>query len=380
MIQIRVFVLSLLFLWTTSGFSQYKVSFTIQQLPSYFKGDTIYLTGAFNNWNPQHPDYLLLRRGQQFGITIELPKGMYEYKFTTGGWDQVETAADGTPTENRVVNIEKDTTISVKIEDWATHFIQKEKSSTAGKNVHIMDSAFYMPQLNRHRRIWVYLPQSYCYSKKHYPVLYMNDGQNVFDNATAYSGEWGVDEALDSISRQHGEAIVVAVDNGGVKRLNEYSPFDHPSYGKGEGNAYVDFLVQTLMPYINKQYRTKKNSRYNYIAGSSMGGLISLYAVLKYPKKFGAAGVFSPAFWLVPQLKDFVGKRADKLHARIYFYAGQMESETMVPDMLTVFETLKSKAKPEMISVIRAEGRHNETAWRKEFPLFYKWLQVPVVW
>lgn len=371
--------LPVLLFWTSVAFSQYKVTFNVQHLPANFTGDSIYIAGAFNNWNPQHPQYQLKKRGEQFGITIELPRDMYEYKFTTGGWDHVETAAGGAPIENRVLTVESDTTVPVTIEDWASHFPQKEKDSTAGKNVHIMDTVFYMPQLDRHRRIWVYLPPSYCRSKKNYPVLYMHDGQNVFDDATAYAGEWGVDEALDSLSQRHGEVIVVAVDNGGDKRLNEYSPYDNPAYGKGEGDAYVDFLVQTLMPYINKHYRTKKGGRYTYVAGSSMGGLISLYAVLKYPKKFAAAGVFSPAFWLAPQLKEFAAQQAEKVRSRIYFYGGQMESETMVPDMLAVFEALKSEAKPEMTSVIRAEGRHNEKTWREEFPAFYKWLKVPRV-
>ena len=105
-----------------------------------------------------------------------------------------------------------------------------------------------------------------------------------------------------------------------------------------------------------------------------MGGLISLYAMLKYPDKFGAAGVFSPAFWMAPGLKDYVAKRASKLKGRVYFYAGGLESERMVPDMLQVFETLNAHSKAELKSHIRAEGRHTESVWREEFPLFYEWL------
>src|SRR5947209_17083850 len=99
----------------------------------------------------------------------------------------------------------------------------------------------------------------------------MNDGQNVFDAATSAYGEWGVDEALDTLGKTHGETIVVAIDNGGTHRMNEYSPFDMKEYGKGEGDTYVDFLVQTLMPYINNHYRTRKSEKYTAIAGSSMG-------------------------------------------------------------------------------------------------------------
>jgi len=246
--------------------------------------------------------------------------------------------------------------------------------STASKNVHVIDTAFYIPQLGRYRRIWLYLPESYKTSKNKYPVLYMHDGQNVFDDKTSFSGEWGVDEAIDTLGKVLGEMIVVAIDNGGAKRMTEYNPYDSEKFGKGEGDAYVDFIVHTLRPFINKNYRTKRSSKYTYTAGSSMGGLISLYAILKYPNRFGGAGVFSPAFWLAPQIKDDVLKKGRKVKSKIYFFAGQLESETMVPDMLSVFQLFNSRSKAKLTSVIRSEGRHSESTWRNEFPLFYKWL------
>ncbi len=225
------------------------------------------------------------------------------------------------------------------------------------------------------RNVLVYLPPGYgANPEQRYPVLYMHDGQNLFDHATASFGEWGIDEALDTMSHMFGEMIVVAVDHAGEKRINEYSPFDTQEHGKGEGDAYVDFLVQTLIPYINNHYRTKKSPRYTAIAGSSMGGLISFYAALKYPNKFGAAGIFSPAFWVNPQMKDYTVKRASKAKARMYFYAGQQESKTMVPDMLSYFEILNQRSKAKLKTHIRAEGRHSEETWRQEFPGFYAWL------
>ena len=145
-------------------------------------------------------------------------------------------------------------------------------------------------------------------------------------------------------------------------------------YGKGEGDQYVDFLAKTLKPYIDKNYRTRKNAKNTFIAGSSMGGLISFYALLKYPKVFGGAGVFSPAFWITPQLKNINPGQAKKVKGKIYFYAGQLESETMVSDMLNVFEQMRKYSKAKMQTVIRAEGKHNEQTWRKEFPLFYRWI------
>jgi len=357
--------------------AQYKVSFVITRLPAYHNADdNVYLVGSFNNWNPKDEKLQLKSINGKNSLTIELPRGTFEYKFTKGGWDKVESGNGGFPTENRRITVESDTTINVEIEHWADHFPKQPKQSTANAQVHVMDTAFYMPQLNRYRRIWIYLPASYSTSRKKYPVLYMHDGQNVFDNATSGFGEWGVDEALDTLGPKYGETIVVAIDNGAGKRLNEYAPYDMAKYGKGEGDAYVDFLVNTLRPYINKHYRTKKCGKHTFIAGSSMGGLISFYAILKYPKKFGAAGVFSPAFWINPQLKNIDAKKAKKVKGKIYFYAGQQESETMVPDMLNVFEQMLEHSKAKMKTVIRAEGKHNEATWREEFPLFYKYLPL----
>lgn len=357
------------------SFGQYKLSFVIDKLPVYHKSsDKIYLVGNFNNWNAGDENLALKQANGRYGITIELQKGMYEYKFTRGSWEKVESLNGGFPTENRSIVLESDTIIHIEIQHWADHFPKKEKVSTASKNVHVPDTGFYIPQLNRYRRIWIYLPESYQTSNKKYPVLYMHDGQNVFDDATSGYGEWGVDEALDSLGPKNKEIIVVAIDNGGDKRINEYSPYDMEKYGKGEGDQYVDFLAKTLKPYIDKNYRTRKNAKNTFIAGSSMGGLISFYALLKYPKVFGGAGVFSPAFWITPQLKNINPGQAKKVKGKIYFYAGQLESETMVSDMLNVFEQMRKYSKAKMQTVIRAEGKHNEQTWRKEFPLFYRWM------
>lgn len=356
-------------------YAQYRVTFVITEVPAYHNSsDKIYLVGSFNGWNPKDEKLLLAKDNHQSSITIELPPGTIEYKFTKGSWEKVESANNGFPTQNRMLTVESDTTVTVGIQHWADHFPKEPVKSTASKNVHILDSAFYIPQLDRYRRVRIYLPGSYAASRKKYPVLYLQDGQNVFDNRTAGFGEWGVDEALDTLGPKSGELIVVAVDHGGTKRINEYAPFDMEKYGRGEGDAYVDFLVKTLRPYINKHYRTKKCGKHNYIAGSSMGGLISFYALLKYPKKFGGAGVFSPAFWINPQLKNIAPPKAKKVRGKIYFFAGQLENETMVPDMLNVFEQMHKHSNAKMKTVIRAEAKHNEAAWRAEFPFLYEWL------
>lgn len=356
--------------------AQYKVTFKIIQLPDYHQSsDFVYVAGSFNNWNPSQKEAAFQKDKNGFlEISTVVPKGKLEYKITRGNWEKGESGAAGMPMQNRVTEVLSDTIIHVSVLHWADHFPKTPKQSTASANVKIIETHFYIPQLNRYRRIWIYLPPGYAKSKIKYPVLYMHDGQNVFEDTTAYSGEWGVDEALDTLNKKTTQMIIVAVDNGGDKRLNEYSPYNMERFGKGEGDAYIDFLVNTLRPYINKNYRTKRCGKHNFIAGSSMGGLISFYALLKHPKKWGGAGVFSPAFWIVPSLKNNLAKKSKKIKSKIYFYAGKQESIEMVPDLLAVFSQLNVHSKAKLKTVIRSEGAHNEATWRKEFPLFYSWI------
>ncbi|HEY6504820.1 MAG TPA: alpha/beta hydrolase-fold protein [Chitinophagaceae bacterium] len=353
--------------------AQPTIRFTIVTLPEYHaSGSDIYVAGSFNGWNPQDANYRFQRTEKgEYYIDLKLADGKYEYKITRGGWDKTECKKGGAGVANRVLIVPGEATIQLNIEEWADRIPAKPRVSTAGRNVQVIDTAFLIPQLKRTRRIWVYLPEGYTSSKTKYPVLYMHDGQNVFDDATSFSGEWGVDECIDSMKKK---CIVVAIDNGGQKRINEYCPYDMERFGKGEGDQYVDFLAVTLKPYIDKRYRTLKDRKNTFVAGSSMGGLISMYAVLKYPAVFGGAGVFSPAFWVGPKIFDDIKDKGNAVASKIYFYGGKQEGENMIPDMIKAYEEMGKVSKSEMTTVVREDGKHNEARWRIEFPLFYEWI------
>lgn len=380
----RIFLLIVSIFFTLTSHTQFNVRFEIKSLPpDHPTNAAVYLAGSFNGWNPQNDQFKFSKDGKgNYFFEMKLETGSYEYKITRGGWDKVECRKGGAGIENRKLKVEGSTTISLEIEEWQDRFGTPKPRNSASKQVRIIDTAFFIPQLNRARRVWLYLPEDYSTSKKRWPVLYMHDGQNVFDDATSFSGEWGVDEFLDSTTLR--SCIIVAVDNGLTKRLNEYSPYDFSpkslglsqkdTLSKGEGSLYVDFIVKTLKPYIDRNYRTLRKRDNTFIAGSSMGGLISMYALLKYPKKFGGAGVFSPAFWVTPSIFDEINARGRKVKAKIYFYAGKQEGETMVPLTIKAFETMSTVSKSKMTTVIRDEGKHNEARWRIEFPLFYEWL------
>lgn len=161
---------------------------------------------------------------------------------------------------------------------------EHDKPSTATKNVIILEKTLTIPKLNRQRRLRIYLPENYQLSKQHYPVLYMHDAQNLFDDKTAYAGEWGIDETLNRLAAENGlSLIVVGIDNGLELRMNELSPWPNQEYGVAEGEQYMDFIVNEVKPFIDKSYRTLTDKNNTAIMGSSMGGLISHYAIFEYP-------------------------------------------------------------------------------------------------
>jgi len=369
------FAVSLLFF--AAGEAQFTVRFKLGKYPLQHPQDSIFIAGNFNDWNPHNSAYVLSQGDENIlSLYTKLPAGEYEFKCTRGGWKKAECQDHGIEIENHEFEIYSDTTIEINVEAWKDDFIGVSRKHSAGKQVHIMDTAFYMPQLNRYRRIWVYLPDGYTASQKHYPVLYMQDGQNIFDAATSAFGEWGVDECLDSLIRLGRPAsIVVGIDNG-PQRLNEYNPYEFQNFGKGEADQYLAFITETLKPFIDKQYRTLSGKENTLIAGSSMGALLAYYAMLKKPDIFGKAGIYSPTFWAAPGIRSLTDSLAAKNNGKFFFYMGEREGASYINELQEIQELLGERSAAQIYSVIDAKGKHNEKAWRKWFPEFYCWIMA----
>ena len=230
------------------------------------------------------------------------------------------------------------------------------------------------PQLDTLKRMWIYLPDNYDEEPRHcYPVLYMHDGQNLFDTSTAFSGEWRIDEWLDRTKGR--KMIVVGIEHGNEKRIQELTPFPNPEYGGGGANAYLEFVVNDLKPYIDKHFRTDPNKTSTGIMGSSLGGLVSLYAMLQYPEVFGFAGVFSPSLWFNEEIFSFVNETELAKDQRFYILGGTEEGETMIPNMQRMTLLLLRKGIPEENLRYKTVegGRHNEDLWAKEIPEALTW-------
>jgi alpha-glucosidase len=252
---------------------------------------------------------------------------------------------------------------------YLIYIIPAYAQTTASKNV----STFTIsaPQLKTQKKIWVYLPEGYAASRKKYPVIYMHDAQNLFDKSTSYSGEWRVDETLDSL---HAQTIVVGIEHGNEKRIDELTPYKNAKYGGGNTAAYLDFIVTTLKPHIDSLYRTKPERKHTTIFGSSLGGLVSFYAVLKYPDVFGKAGIFSPAFWINNEIYE-LAKDSKIIKVKLYFMCGDNEDKDMVPDMQEMIAYTKEIVCEKCLTEkIIPEGKHNEKLWANQFAEAYLWL------
>ncbi len=354
-----------------------QVTINITQIPTNTpQSAAIYMPSSLNSWNAAGNQIQDLGNGH-YQIIIPEGTGTVEYKFTRGSWATVEGNANGGFLPNRSFTFTGNPqAINVTILSWED---LGGSSSTAASNVYIMSMSFYMPQLNRYRKIWLYLPPDYYTTTKTYPVLYMQDGQNLFDNATSFSGEWQVDETLNSLFQQGNYgAIVLGIDNGGSERLNEYSPWNNPSYGGGQGDLYSQFVAETLKPYIDLNYRTKPESQYNAVLGSSMGALISSYIGAKYPNTFQKVGNFSSAYWFAkPQLINYITTNTQNYNSsRMYFVAGTNESTSMVPDNNDVKNAFQNKQLSSLNTQTKYDnyGTHSESYWRGEFAAAYLWL------
>jgi len=362
----------------------------VESLPaSTPAGVSIYVAGNFNGWNPGDSTYRLKPDGKgNYSVALrDSIRGPIEFKFTLGSWDAVETDSAGADIQNRSVFVKPESGGAYlgRVAQWRDPKSKKPREHTARPTVSVISEAFMMPELARPRRVWIYLPPGYSSSSTRYPVLYMHDGQNVFDNATSFVGEWGVDETLDSLNALGDkDVIVVGVDHGDAKRFDEYSPWKNARFGGGEGDKYVDFLVKTLKPYIDSHYRTLTDRANTGVAGSSMGGLISLYAILKYPDVFSRAGIFSPAFWVAPEAYSYVAAAPPlRSDSRLYFVIGAQEAAnadeaaTYVKDQERMVDSLVAHGLQRgrnIVALSRADGKHSEWFWRREFPAAYQWL------
>ncbi|MBL8784718.1 MAG: carbohydrate esterase, partial [Deltaproteobacteria bacterium] len=309
----------------------------------------------------------------RFATMLQLPNPTtFEYKFTRGSWDTVEKALDGSERENRSASLTAAfARIEVSVAAWRDLIPTKP---TAG-HVDLVDafpSAFLVPD----RDLVIYLPPGYSDAANaavRYPVLYMHDGQNLMDPATsAFGTEWQVDETAEMMISAGDVAPVIIVGVGNtVDRIPEYTPVVDAEYGGGDADDYGRFLTEELMPYIDSHYRTDTAGARTGLAGSSLGGLVSLYLGLEYPNDFGRLGVISPSVWWADQyIVGYVEALATKPPLHIWLDIGTTEGQETVSDTRLLRDALTAKGwvLNQDLAYHEYQGAsHNEAAWAARF-------------
>jgi len=301
----------------------------------------IHLASSLDGWDPGGRPVPRVAAGL-FVATFELPAGtMLEYKFTRAGtWESVEKGPAGEEVPNRRLAVDADgddRVIVVRVARWA------DRAAAAPRNVAcdgapttapatrpastrtgtFRTHAVPAPRIGGQRRVTVWLPPGYAERpEERYPVVYFHDGNNVFDAATSFAGvEWQADETADRLIRagRIRPAILVAIDNS-PQRVAEYTAWPEPSRGGGRADAYLDFLVHSVKPLIDATYRTRPGRADTATVGSSLGGLVALYAAYRHPDVFGAAAGLSPSlFWADGALIRYVQAHPLPAPARLWF-------------------------------------------------------------
>lgn len=235
----------------------------------------------------------------------------------------------------------------------------------------------WSPQLRNRRNVDVYLPESYGAGRRRYPVVYMQDGQNLQDPAIAFAGNtWHLEDGLLWLAGRGIEPIVVGVHNTGVDRMNEYSPFKDPHSGGGAGARYARFLTETVKARLDASYRTEPGRASTVIAGSSMGGLISLYAFFRRPSPFGGAAVISPSVWFAGRRILAFVQRSRRAGGRLYIDVGTSEGTGTLRDARTLARVLRRKDfKEDSLRYQEFQGhQHREADWAWRLPQALEFL------
>ena len=342
--------------------------------PSLADSSTVYIAGSepqIGNWNPGKVK--LHNTGNHIWmLEVQLPAQTHiEYKYTLGSWDREGTDAKGFPLQNFSATITNDTTIKNTVEHWLDKKTRPFKGGITG--IVKYHKGFKATGL-QDRDVIVWLPEGYDPNKgKKYPVLYMHDGQNIVDPATSSFGvDWQLDETTDSLIKANAinPIIIVGIYNTS-DRSDEYIPGQ-------KGTAYMDFVVNTVKPFIDEEYRTKAGRKHTTIGGSSAGGIMAFMLAWEYPNIFSKGICMSPAFKIqhIDYVDDVLSDTGKKKKVFFYIDNGGIELEERlqpgIDDMLKALKTKGYKENKDFVWVKAPQHKHSEGAWAKRMPLALK--------
>lgn len=338
----------------------------------------VYIAGNFNDWNTQDLTFEMEKIGNglyhyKFADDFSFD-GELLYKFTKGDWSAVEIDQYGNRTENRSCASQTGV-IKEHVYRWRKNWLPFKENFLP--IVQLISEDFEIPQLNKKRKVWAILPYDYKDSSEHYPVMYLQDAQNLF-NENAKFGNWEIDKKLAVMSEYKiGKIIIIAIEHAEQDRIKEYN-VGKTVLGFGQGKKYIRFITDTLKPFIDKTFRVKPEREFTGIGGSSMGALVSIFSGFMYPEVYGKLMLFSPSLWVIPKMDFTQADFSEPGETKIYLYGGGAESKTMVNHIKKFkINLLKNETVDEHMKIklsINPLGTHSERYWSDEFPKAIEWL------
>ena len=357
------------------------VEFLVRSTSEVPDGASIFLAGSLPSMGPWKPDGLQLVRAKESNEwrgTLNAKKGdVLQYKCTQGTWGTVEKTAQGKDIPNRVLRIVENTTVEITVEGWSKSAVQR---STVTGDIDVLE--IHDDSIAATRRVQVWRPNAYTTSEDRYPVLYLMDGQNVFDSvAAAFGVEWQADESADSlIAKNEIPPILIVAVNNSKERMREYTrdkeglPMDH-----------LEWLIQMVKPEVDRRYRTLPDPANTTLGGSSLGGLFALEAFSTKAEIFGNAVCMSPSLaWDDERLLRSIEKEGLKNRQRsrapkrkLWLDFGTMESADQdrsashVERLMRLSRAIESVSSDDSIDLktyLDEGAAHNEKAWARRFP------------
>ena len=271
-------------------------------------------------------------------------------------------------------------TMSETLRSAFDRVIRRENRRSAVRRGTIQIISFESAILGNKRDLTIYLPPGYDERGGRYPVLYMQDGQNLFDARRAFGGNpWRLGEAVDeAVGRFAVEPlIIVGIDNTGSARVDEYTPTRDEQRGGGRAGDYARMVIEEIKPLIDRTYRTRPDPENTAIGGSSLGGLVALYLVLRHPEVFRRAAVMSPSVWWNGRaILSEVDRLGDGPRPRIWLDIGGREGRDAVTDVRTLHQRMLAKGWNEKNFHYHEEKKadHNEHAWAHRSPMMLEFL------
>ncbi|HEX3251067.1 MAG TPA: alpha/beta hydrolase-fold protein [Pyrinomonadaceae bacterium] len=335
---------------------------------------SVYITGSVEQLGSWNPDRVKMEPKGDHTWTkeISIQRALsIEYKYTLGSWEREGADANGSPLSNFGVDVTADKTVKDTVLFWTKGARQRVNHGQ------ITGTVRYHRGLKgagiQDRDLIVWLPPGYEADKtRRYAVIYMHDGQNIFDPVTsAFGVDWSIDETVDNLikTKSIDPVIVVGIYNTS-DRMKEYTPGD-------KGTAYMDFVVKTVKPFIDTTYRTLPDRKHTIVGGSSAGGIISFMLVWEHPDVFSKAICMSPAFMSLSSdgwdyTRVVQSSNGPKKNIFLYIDNGGIGLDSQlqpgIDSMLGVLKAKGYKQAKDFVFVRDPTAKHFEADWAKRFP------------